>query len=649
MLSINTGPTATGHEPTEEKVTSPAFRQELERLAPQLVEKFDIISRNRSEDLENYGQLYLKTKSDLIKLQEATTWSDENDGNDDYGIQHDSFDGDDNISPVTNTDSTHSSAAFGQRQEVVRTRRNLLDSAPSSVARSGASNSSVGFDRPQETEKALKRIVLSDTSRSPITTTARSSSSVGSAKPKAVQSKHRFALTDSTKSNGEQADTDSPRARHAVTTSDALLAIGMKLKLLPVVQTLRTSDLTPSDRARARELAQAALEYANDRNASLPLAARCCYYIALTYYDRNDQTTLPDAVAWFGRATEASEADYPEGQWAQEWLNHYASVKIDADSRPGTAGSWFSSGNRVLSGVWNMITRSNSNEPSSSSAAVSPSVPKPRPNPLWRMYSNGSNSGAARKQGSEGRDPASPSTDNATISPSSSATQEFHGLKWSHNAPYGKGEIIKGQQFEMVQSPELINSIVEEDEEEKPIPANVLGGLVDASALEPSKPAYPLSRYRPRRPWPDSDFDVPDYMLEKKYHIVNPASPSESSGASVFLPDPTKQQSPTRTSYFAPASNSHSRAQSVAVSSATSPLAQVNMDYSQPGLENVSPRNKKRNSLSLFIRATGLDVHRKRDEAAQMEEGESPAFTPRKEEEGLYRRRSHDLIEDEEW
>jgi hypothetical protein len=645
MLSINTGPSATGHEPTEEKVTSPAFRQELERLAPQLVQKFDIISRSRSEDLENYGQLYLKTKSDLIKLQEATTSSDENDEHGDYGIQYGSFDGDENISPITTTDSTHSSAAFGQRQEVVRTRRNLLDSAPSSVAGSGASIPSVGFERPQETEKALKRIVLSDSSRSSITNTARSSSSVGSAKPKAVQSKHRMALTDSTESNGEQDNTHAQRARHAVTTSDALLAIGMKLKLLPVVQILKTSDLTPSDRTRARDLAQAALEYANERNVSLPLAARCCYYIALTYYDRNDQTTLPDAVAWFGRATEASEADYPEGQWAQEWLNHYASVKIDADSRPGTAGSWFSSGNRVLSGVWNMITRSNSNEPSSSSAALSPSPPKPRPNPLWRMYPNGSNSGATQKQESE--EPPSPSTDNATISPSSgtsSATQDFHGLKWSANAPYGKGEIIKGLQFEMVQSPEPINPIAEEDEE-KPIPANVLGGLVDASAL---KPAYPLSRYRPRRPWPDSDFEVPDYILEKKYHVVNPTSPSESSGASITLPDPKKQQSPTRSSYFAPASNSHSRAQSVAVSSPTSPLAQANRDYTQPEPENVSPRNKKRNSLSLFIRATGLDVHRKRDEAAQMEEGESPAFAPKKEEEGLYRRRSHDLIEHEE-
>jgi hypothetical protein len=264
------------------------------------------------------------------------------------------------------------------------------------------------------------------------------------------------------------------------------------------------------------------------------------------------------------------------------------------------------------------------------------------------MYSNGSNSGGAQNEGSEERDPASPSTKNATISPSSgtsSATQDFHGLKWSANAPYGKGEIIKGQQFEMVQSPEPINSVMEEDEEEKPIPANVLGGLVDGSAL---KPAYPLSRYRPRRPWPDSDFDVPDYMRPKNYHIVNPTSPSESSGASVPLPDPPKQQSPTKSSYFVPASDTQSRAQSVAVSSPTSPPAQVNTEHTQPEPENVSLRSKKRNSLSLFIRATGLDVHRKRDEAAQMEEGESPAFAPRTEEEGLYRRRSHDLIEHEE-
>jgi hypothetical protein len=683
MLSIDTGSTTTGHEPTDEQLTSPAFRQKLERLAPQLVEHFDSISRSRSEDLENYGRLYLQTKSDLIKLQEATTWPDENDGHDNYVNNYNSFDGDANTSPVTNTDSTHSSAAFGQRQDVVRTRRNLLsdsapssvarsdstrssaafgqkhevvrtrrnllsDSAPSSVARSGASNSSVGFERPYETEKALKRIVLSDTSRNPITTTEQSNSSAGSVKQKAVKSKHRIALTDSTKSNGEQENTGSSRSRHAVTTSDALLSIGMKLKLLPVIQILKTSDLTPSDRIRARELAQAALEYANERNASLPLAARCCFYIALSYYDRDDKSTLPDAVAWFGRATEASEADYPEGQWAQEWLNHYASVKIDADSRPGTASSWFSSGNRVLSGVWNMITRSNSNEPSS--GPVSPSAPKPRPNPLWRMYSNGSNPAAAQKPGPEERYPSSSSTtNNDAISPSSgtsSGTQDFHGLKWSRDSPYGKGEIVNGQRFDLVQSPEPINPIAEEDEdEEKQIPANVLGDLVDAAAL---KPAYPLSRYRPAHYWAPSDLKIPEHMQEKKYHIVNPTSPSESPGASISSSDPKKQQSPTRSSYFAPASNSHSRTQSVATTSPTSPLAKAHRDYAQPEPENVSPRNKKRNSLSLFIRATGFDGNRKRDEAAQMEEGESPAFAPRKEEEGLYRRRSNDVAELEE-
>lgn len=678
MLSINTGSSTTGQEPTDEKLTSPAFRQELERLAPQLVEKFDIISRSRSEDLENYGQLYLATKSELIRLQEATTFSDDNDGrynyvNTDSGSIHNSFDDYANISPITTTHSTNSSEAFGQRQEVMRTHRNLLsDSAPSSVARSGASsssvgfeqpqetaaakkkivlsdstrsttsNSSVGFEGPQETATAKKRIVLSDSTRSPTSNTGPSSLATGSEKPEAVKSKRRIALTDSTKSYGEQDSAGSPKAHHAVTTSDALLAIRMNIKLLPAVQILTASDLTPSDRLRARNSAQAALEYANECDASLALAARCCFYIAHSYYDREDKSTLPDAVAWFERATEASGGDYSEGQWAQEWLNHYASVKIDADSRPGTAGSWFSSGNRVLSGVWNMITRSNSNEPPS--APVSPSAPKPRPNPLWRMYSNGSANSVERK----------PSANNAPTSPisaTSSDTQEFHGLKWSRNAPYGKGEILNKQQFELVKSPEPFNPITEEDEdgdEEKPIPANVFGGLVDAAALKPAKGAYALSRYRPSRPWPDEDLVVPEWMQEKKYHIVNASSPSESPGASISLSDPTNQQSPTTSSYFPPASNIHSRAQSVAVGSPNSPLSNAHRDYAQPEPENVAPRNKKRNSLSLFIRATGLDVHRKRDEAAQMEEGESPAFAPKKEEEGLYRRRSHDLIEHEE-
>ncbi|GAB7325967.1 hypothetical protein MBLNU13_g10015t1 [Cladosporium sp. NU13] len=648
MLSIDTGPITTGHQSTDDKFTStsPAFREELGRVAPRLLEKFDIISRSRSEDLERYGQLYLKTKSELIKLQEATTLSDDNDGRDDYAI-YSPFDENANISPVTNTDSTNSSAVFGQTAEVVRTCRNLLDSAPSSVARSGASNASVGFVRPQA-KAATKRIVLSDSTRSQITTSGPSISSAASERPKVEKSKRRIALTDSTKSNGEHDNAQSSRARHAVTTSDALLAIRVNIKLLPAVQLLMASDLTPSGRIRAREHAQAALQYANECDASVALAARCCFYIAHSYYDRDDKTTLPDAVAWFERATEASGGDQPEGQWAQEWLNHYASIKIDADSRPSTAGSWFSSGNKVLSGVWNMITRSNSNE--TSSAPVSPSAPKPRPNPPWRLYSNGSNSAADQKQGSEERQPSSSSTNNAPISPisiTSSTTQDFHGLKWTGNAPYGKGEVINGQQFELVQSPEPINSIVEEEdeEEEKQIPANVLGGLVDAAAL---KPAYPLSRYRPRRPWPDSEFEVPDYMLEMKYHVVNASSPSESPGASISLSDVKKQQSPTRSSYFASASNTHSRTQSLAVGSPTSPLATVHNAYAQSEPDNVSPRNKKRNSLSLFIRATGLDVNRKRDEAAQMEEGESPAFAPRQEEEGLYRRRSYDLNEHEE-
>ena len=645
MLSIDTAPNTTEHEPTDERFTSPAFRQELERLAPELVEKFDIISRSRSEDLEKYGQLYLKTKSDLIKLQEATTLQDDNDRRDVDAV-YNPFDENENISPVTNTDSTNSSAAFGHREEVVRTRRNLLGSAPSSVARSGASNTSVGFERPQA-KAAKKRIVLSDSTRSPITTTAQSNSSVASGRPQVEKSKRRIALTDSTKSNDDQGNAQFTRARHAITTSDALLAIRMNIKLVSAVQILMTSDLTPSDRLRAREHAQAALQYANECDASVALAARCCFYIAHSYYDRDDKTTLPDALAWFERATEASGGDHPEGQWAQEWLNHYASVKIDADSRPSTAGSWFSSGNKVLNGVWNMISRTNSNEPSS--APVSPSAPKPRPKPLWRMYSIGSNPAADQKQGLEERQPSSLPTKNASISPTSdtsSTTQDLHGLKWSANAPYGKGEIISGQQFELVQSPEPINPIAEEDEEEeKQIPTNVLGGLVDAAAL---KPAYPLSRYRPRRPWSDADFEVPDYMLEKKYHVVNASSLSESPGASTSLLDSKKQQSPTKSSYFAPASKTHSRTQSVAAASPTSPLPQAHSAYAQLEPDTVSPRSKKRNSLSLLISATGLDIRRKRDEAAQMEEGESLAFAPRKEEEGLYRRRSHDIIEHEE-
>jgi hypothetical protein len=70
--------------------------------------------------------------------------------------------------------------------------------------------------------------------------------------------------------------------------------------------------------------------------------------------------------------------------------------------------------------------------------------------------------------------------------------------------------------------------------------------------------------------------------------------------------------------------------------------------YAQSEGSPTTSRNKKRKSLShLLISATGFSGAGRRDEAAQMEEGQSPAFAPRREEEGLYQRRSHDVVEEE--
>jgi hypothetical protein len=739
MSSIDASPSTTEQEPTDDAFTSPAFREELSKLAPQLVEQFDLISRSRSEELGEASRMYHEAKSDLIKLQEAKTLSDESDKCDELGSKYmttggdpteDPFEEDINTSPITTTtDSTNSSAAFGPKQELVRSaRRSIFSDSPTpSVARSGASNSSGGFDRPQEAVIAKKRITLSTSTTSPTAATERSNSSGGFDRPQevarapkrialstsstsptaiaerdnsavgfnrpqatveakrrlalstssksssggtarsdlsasfkrpqaAVEAKKRIALststtspkaviepsrssadfelppvailTDSSISRDDRGPTWSPKARHAVTTSEALVTIQIQLRLLPVLQILKTTDLTPSDRLRARELAQAALQYANDCDASPPLAARCSFYIAHTYYDRDDKTTLRDAFTWFECATEASEANHPEGQWAQEWLNHYESVRIDADSRPSTAESW---GNRIVKSVWNALSGARSN--ASSSPAVSPSAPKPRSrNPLLRLYSNSSDRAAYRLQTTGERLPSSTSP----TSPSSSisaGTKDYHGLKWSPNSPFGKGNILNGQRFELVQSPE---PIAEENEDE----VNAMPEVIYSR--------NPM--YRPPRHWEDSDFDVPDYMMEKKLRLMNASSPPESPNASSPLSEAKKQKSPTTTSsYFAPvASTPHTRAQSFAAyPTQVSPVAHPDYPQSEPG--NAAPRKKKRNSLSVaIIRATGLDIHRVRDEAAQMEEGESPAFTPKKEEEGFYQRRNNDIIEYEE-
>ena len=687
MLSIDTNPSTTGHELTDDEPTSPDFRQELEKLAPHLLEKFDAISRSRSEEFGVYGRMYQEAKSDLTRLQGAATLSDESDRQDNHGIKYmntasgftnNSINDDVNISPVTNTDSTNSSAAFGDKQEVVRSARRTMfsDSPTPSVAKSSASNSSAGFNRsraavsakhrtaitdsttsptsvtepsdssagfepPQNVVRAKERIILSDSAKSPIAVTELSNSSAGFERPQAVvESKRKIVLTDSSKSNGNRGTTSSPKARGAVTTGNALLTMRIQIRLLPVLHLLTTSDLTPPDRLRARDLAQAALQYATDCHASLALAARCSFYIAHTYYDREDKTTLGDAVFWFERATEASEADYPEGQWAQEWLNHYESVRIDADSRPSTAGSW---GNKVLTGAWKMITGYNSGASSSDPVSPSAQAPKPRPRSLWRLPSGGSSRAGAVKQATGDRIPSFSSS-----SGTSGGTKDYHGLRWSPNSPWGKGDILNGRPFELVQSPEAIDPITEENEDEETnIPANVLSGLVEASALSPT---MPKSRYRPARRWVNEDFEVPDHMLEKKYRIMNATSPSESPDVSSPLSGPKAQQLPTTSSYFEPTNNSHTRAQSFTAYPTSDPqLPTLLTDYAQSEPDNVVPRNRKRNSLSLaIIRATGRDFHRVRDEAAQMEEGESPAFAPKKEEEGLYRRRSNDVVEYEE-
>jgi hypothetical protein len=231
------------------------------------------------------------------------------------------------------------------------------------------------------------------------------------------------------------------------------------------------------------------------------------------------------------------------------------------------------------------------------------------------------------------------STANTTsISPNSrpnSGTRE-------HYSPWDKSETSPSRRFDF-QSTEPIheeNEDQEDEEEEQHIPANVLGGLVPAGALSPAMQRSPPTQQQhhhhqaSRR---SSDAYIPH---AQRYCIANRTSPPESPSS----PGSSKKHSPTSASYF-----THSRAQSFANDSPSSPVALPLSNHVYAQSEgSATSRNKKRNSLShLLISATGFSGAGRRDEAAQMEEGQSPAFAPRREEEGLYQRRSHDIVEEE--
>jgi hypothetical protein len=569
MLSIDTRRSTTGYDPADGGLTTPAFRREPEDIAPHLVDKFDSINDTKNEKIEEYGRRYHQAKAGLFK-RHATSSSDGSERHEN-SIAKDSRAG---------SGSTNESSYRG------------FDSNP--TTNTGVTSSITGHPQTQVEARGNDRIALSDTTRT---------------------------------SNDTRSAASSTRPSTSATTNERLLTMRIQIRLLPVIQLLTGSDLTPAQRRRAQELAHAALHYANECNASHPLVARCSFYIAHTHYDRDDHTTTQTAVNWFERATEASEAGYPEGQWAQEWLNRYESVNMAADSRPGTASSWVSG---KLGGVWNMLSWSKSS--AASTSPKSPSAPKSRPtSSLWRMYSGDPARPAPQRRTMGERIPSFSTANTTSISPNSrpnSGTRE-------HYSPWDKSEASPSRRFDF-QSTEPINE--EDEEEEQHIPANVLGGLVPAGALSPamqrSPPAQQQHHHPSRR---SSDAYIPH---AQKYRITNLTSPPESPSS----PGSSKKQSPTSASYF-----THSRAQSFANDSPSSPVALPLSNHVYAQSEgSATSRNKKRNSLShLLISATGFSGAGRRDEAAQMEEGQSPAFAPRREEEGLYQRRSHDIVEEE--
>ncbi|KAM0721589.1 hypothetical protein Q7P37_002514 [Cladosporium fusiforme] len=581
----------------------PEFRRDLEAFAPDLVDKFDSIIRFKNDTIEEYGRRYNKVRAELAR--ERTT-----------ALPY----------QVSATDATE----VIPESEITSPTGTGSDQIPETSAVAPEENCRAG--NIQQAVQSKHRVALTDSIKS----SAAEGKAAGAVR-EAVRSKRRIPLTDSRKSSSAQVKSSTARTLlKPHTPSETMLTIKVQIRLLPVIPLLKGPNPVLKARLEARAIAHAALNFARDNNGSDALMGRCCFYIGRSYHDPERVTPSRDAIQWFQRATQATEAGYAEGQMAQECLNHYQS--LSTNSRPSSSGSWLA--DRV-NGVWNSILGRKSDD--------APSIPsKPRPAPLRA-------NALQRPRPQAGQRIPSFSTAE-TISPSSAGTdtRDHHGLKWSPNHLYGKGEILPQKRMELVESPEPIEEKPEnEEEEEQHIPANVLGGLVEAGALSPAmrrSPIRPFANRRghPRKQTPTTSITSDNPPARRLLYVTNPSTPSteleflspHSQTAPKGDEDTTPSPSKKLSSYFpSAASRKHFRAQS-AVTFASPPVQLAvppSYSHSEPSGSPTSsrmPSRRGRNSLSLIIKATGFDGYRKRDEAAQMEEGNSP-FHPREEEGGI--------------
>ena len=598
----------TGVDAVDDGLATPEFREELGALAPHLLEQYDSIRRRMELQLEEAERRCNQIKADLAK-DKANFLSSLNQAQGSLGgASNGSSD------RTRSTDSSSVLLQFKQQPQATtqaKTRVALSTSTDSNPTSPPANR------HPQATTKAKQRVALSTSTDSnpasppasqqlQTTTKAKervalstSTDSFGSIpaspppykEPQATtQAKTRVALSTSTSSdpasvstqNKQQSETStgakrsmlstdtgtdssgtsSARARK-VSSRQAMLTMRIQIRLILVIKLLTASVTTPETRARALALAHEALQYAQDNNAPPALQARCSFYIAHATYDQKDSRHTQDAVVWFQRAVEADEGEYPEGQWAQEWLNRYESLNME--SRPNTGSSWIAN---ISNNVWSAVSGANApSEESDPQAAL-----KPRPGFFKRLYSNENtrsaknnypgfrripsyttwNSGEAASQTGEGASPGSikeaspivlryakvpspttPSPAKEAASPqtpssgASTRTQDYYGVKWSPGHPFGKGKILGGREFDLLQSPEMMSpfQVIPEEayqeerhEEEQPqhLPANVHGGLVDAPKRELS--------FRAKRMMKHAEVRYPGWqtILENLDHFLPP-------------------------------------------------------------------------------------------------------------------------------
>ncbi|EMC91880.1 hypothetical protein BAUCODRAFT_309494 [Baudoinia panamericana UAMH 10762] len=393
------------------------------------------------------------------------------------------------------------------------------------------------------------------------------------------------------------------------------LEIKIKFKLAPAVYLLAQ----PDPDARMVALALAAVRsawYLAREHADKPLMGVCAYYYGVCKVARSSLDGKPDgaAIRWFESAITDAQG-HREAEWATQWSAKYAEATkkegsvssgstgswlafaaggkrtensfnvfktVDYDVRPGTAdskasgvspsamqppdsaGSWVSSTWKEVSRL--MKGRDDDSPVSHPSALEKPlAITKQKPAPLAatgiRQLTQLPRSQAHLKKARGGEripDFKSEHTESEDF--------DHHGLTWSKRRPFGKGEVLPGQTFDLVDSPVTTSDFdpatASSDDKGRFGPLRIINGSPTTSSLPFGLPHPPKTS--PKKA-PEAGA-LPTYNQPLSSPLISPRGHSKKKSLAFSLASGSKskegspQASPKATSPTATASDLARRA-----------------------------------------------------------------------------------------